>query len=125
MGPFMGSKTEGFSQRTPIRLQPAPHSLAGLDMRKRVGKKKYERKLAKLQDQLREVSLAYRAQHRRAVIVFEGWDAAGKGGTIRRMAWPPDPRGLKVWPIAAPTAEEQGQHYLTVSGNAFRVPGRW
>ena len=57
-------------------------------MKKRVGKKKYERKLAKLQDQLREVSLAYRAQHRRAVIVFEGWDAAGKGGTLRpKSSW--------------------------------------
>ena len=84
----MGSKTQGFSRRTPIRLQPAPPSLAGLDMKKRVGKKKYERKLAKLQDQLREVSLAYRAQHRRAVIVFEGWDAAGKGGTLRpKSSW--------------------------------------
>ena len=89
MGPFMGSKTQGFSQRTPIRLQPAPPSLAGLDMKKRVGKKKYERKLAKLQDQLREVSLAYRAQHRRAVIVFEGWDARGGGERAAPYgAWP-------------------------------------
>ncbi len=120
----MGSKTDEFSQRAPIRLQAAPPSLARLDMARRVGKKKYERKLAKWQDRLREVSLAYRAQQRRAVIVFEGWDAAGKGGTIRRMAWPLDPRGLKVWPIAAPTAEEQGQHYLYRFWKRLPRPGQ-
>lgn len=81
-------------------------------MTKSVGRKEYDRKLVELQNRLREVSLAYRAQERRAVVVFEGWDAAGKGGTIRRMSWPLDPRGLKVWPISAPTPEERGQHYL-------------
>ncbi len=93
-------------------------------MTRRVGRKKYERKLARLQDRLREVSLAYRAQHRRSVIVFEGWDAAGKGGAIRRMAWPLDPRGLKVWPIAAPTPEEQGQHYLYRFWKRLPRPGQ-
>ena len=46
------------------------------------------------------------------MIVLEGWDAAGKGGVIRRMHWPLDPRGLKVWPISAPTPEELDHHYL-------------
>ena len=124
MGPFMGNNSQGFSQRTPIQLQSAPPSLAGLDMTRRVRRKKYERKLVRLQDRLREVSLAYRAQHRRAVIVFEGWDAAGKGGAIRRMAWPLDPRGLKVWPIAAPTPEEQGQHYLYRFWKRLPRPGQ-
>lgn len=48
----------------------------------------------------------------RAVIVFEGWDAAGKGGAIRRLTARLDPRGCKVWPIGAPTRDEQGRHYL-------------
>ena len=56
--------------------------------------------------------------------MFEGWDAAGKGGTIRRMAWPLDPRGLKVWPIAALTAEEQGQHYLYRFWKRLPRPGQ-
>ena len=48
----------------------------------------------------------------RAVVVFEGMDAAGKGGTIRRLAWAMDPRSLKVWPIGAPNEIEARQHYL-------------
>jgi polyphosphate kinase 2 (PPK2 family) len=48
----------------------------------------------------------------RSVVVFEGMDAAGKGGTIRRIAWALDPRSLKVWPIAAPNEIEKKQHYL-------------
>ena len=48
----------------------------------------------------------------RAVVVFEGMDAAGKGGTIRRLAWAMDPRSLKVWPIGAPNEIEAKQHYL-------------
>jgi polyphosphate kinase 2 (PPK2 family) len=49
---------------------------------------------------------------KRAVVVFEGMDAAGKGGTIRRLAWAMDPRSLKVWPIGAPNEIEAKQHYL-------------
>ena len=100
------------SQRDPIRLQRHPPSLAKLDMTKHVGRKEYETKLARLQVRLKELSLAYQSQSRRAVIVLEGWDAAGKGGVIRRMHWPLDPRGLKVWPISAPTPEELDHHYL-------------
>ena len=48
----------------------------------------------------------------RAVIVFEGQDAAGKGGAIRRLTSRLDPRGCKVWPIGAPSPDEQGRHYL-------------
>lgn len=120
----MDENRNWFSQRAPIRLQPAPPRLSELDMDKRVGPKKYRRKLAGLQERLREVSLAYRAQHRRAVVLFEGWDAAGKGGVIRRMSWPLDPRGLKVWPIAAPTPDEQGQHYLYRFWKRLPRPGQ-
>ena len=120
----MKTKSHPVSQRGPIRSQRTPPSLAGLEMSGRVGRKEYDRRLAKLQDRLREVSLAYRAQGHKAVIVFEGWDAAGKGGTIRRMSWPLDPRGLKVWPIAAPTPEEQGQHYLYRFWKRLPRPGQ-
>ena len=99
-------------ERSEIRLQEHPPSLAALDMTKRVKRKKYVHRLSKLQTRIREVALTYLTQERRAVIVFEGGDAAGKGGAIRRISWPLDPRGLKVWPIAAPTPEEKGQHYL-------------
>jgi polyphosphate kinase 2 (PPK2 family) len=48
----------------------------------------------------------------RAVLVFEGFDAAGKGGCIRTLTSALDPRGVQVHPIGAPTADEQGRHWL-------------
>ena len=46
------------------------------------------------------------------VLGFEGWDAAGKGGNIRRLAYPLDPRGFDVYPIASPEPHELSRHYL-------------
>jgi polyphosphate kinase 2 (PPK2 family) len=72
----------------------------------------YDVRLTELQKKLERAQHAYLFTGDRAVIVFEGMDAAGKGGTIRRIAWALDPRSLKVWPIGAPDAIEQKQHYL-------------
>ncbi|MBP2229345.1 PPK2 family polyphosphate:nucleotide phosphotransferase [Azospirillum agricola] len=72
----------------------------------------YENRLGKLQKELLHIQQTYWHEKRRAIVVFEGWDAGGKGGAIRRMTEPLDPRGFHVWPIAAPTAEEQSKHYL-------------
>ena len=49
---------------------------------------------------------------RRTVLVFEGWDAAGKGGAIKRLVHHLDPRMCRVWPIAAPLPHEKENHYL-------------
>jgi AMP-polyphosphate phosphotransferase len=51
-------------------------------------------------------------QQRRAIIVFEGFDAAGKGGVIRRMVENLDPRGIEAHSIGPPSPEEQKRHYL-------------
>jgi polyphosphate kinase 2 (PPK2 family) len=72
----------------------------------------YEATLADMQLAMLRVQQAYFHEGRRAIVVFEGWDAAGKGGTIRRITEHLDPRGCKVWPIAAPRPDEQGRHYL-------------
>jgi polyphosphate kinase 2 (PPK2 family) len=72
----------------------------------------YDLRLAELQRRLERAQHTYLFTGDRAVIVFEGMDAAGKGGTIRRIAWALDPRSLKVWPIGAPDPIEQKQHYL-------------
>ena len=118
-----GKSTARVSQRPPHRLQRRPPSLAALDMSPRVGRE-YDAKLSRRQHDLKEISLAYRAQGRRAVVVFEGWDAAGKGGIIRRLGWPLDPRGFKVWPIAAPLPDEQGQPYLYRFWRRLPYPGQ-
>ena len=118
-----GKSTARVSQRPPHRLQRRPPSLAALDMSPRVGRE-YDAKLSRRQHDLKEISLAYRAQGQRAVVVFEGWDAAGKGGIIRRLGWPLDPRGFKVWPIAAPLPDEQGQPYLYRFWRRLPYPGQ-
>lgn len=72
----------------------------------------YAMDLAKLQKQLSHLSVANQVHGRSAIIVCEGWDAAGKGGAIQRLTAPCDPRSYEVWPIAAPSAEEKAHHYL-------------
>jgi polyphosphate kinase 2 (PPK2 family) len=72
----------------------------------------YDAELATLQERLAHIQVAYIVHRRRAVIAFEGWDAAGKGGAIQRLTANWDPRHYEVWPIAAPTEEERGHHYL-------------
>lgn len=110
--PSQSKQEPGASTRSPIRLQARPPQLAGLDMTRRVGRNAYEKELARLQLRLKETATAYWIQKRRAVVVFEGWDSAGKGGVIRRMNWTLDPRMFKVCSIAAPTPQELEQHYL-------------
>lgn len=60
---------------------------------------------------------------KRIIILFEGFDAAGKGGAIRRLVEPLDPRGYKVYSIAAPTEDEQGKHYLYRFWKKLPSPG--
>lgn len=83
----------------------------------------YLERAAALQKTLVAISQAYLFTRDRAIILFEGWDAAGKGGTIRLMTSVLDPRGHKVWPIAAPTPEEQQRHYLYRFWTRLPEPG--
>lgn len=75
-------------------------------------RKAYEKALTERQHQLVLVQRAYARQGRSAIVVLEGWDAAGKGGIIRRIAWATDPRGLRVWSIGAPDSEERSEHWM-------------
>ncbi|ANK81157.1 MAG: polyphosphate kinase [Rhizobiales bacterium NRL2] len=86
--------------------------LAAVDLDAMIGRKDYAARLDDLQHAMRTIELAYRRFDLRACIVLEGWDAAGKGGLIRRMTARMDPRGFQVWPIAAPKAHFHGRHYL-------------
>jgi polyphosphate:AMP phosphotransferase len=72
----------------------------------------YRRKLAKRQEHLRELEHEIYARRIPVVIAFEGWDAAGKGGAIRRLTGKLDPRGYEVAPIAAPSDVEKAHHFL-------------
>ncbi len=86
--------------------------LADVDLSHRVTKKQYAKRLEALQLRLNKIQQAYLVHGHSGVVVFEGWDAAGKGGTIRRMSAVLDPRNFKVWPIGAPRPYYLDRHYL-------------
>lgn len=91
---------------------PDARPLSRLDMTTAIGRGDYQRRLEAVQLRLVEIYQAYLRHGHTGVVVMEGWDAAGKGGIIRRMSAVMDPRSLKVWPIAAPNEEDRKRHYL-------------
>jgi polyphosphate:AMP phosphotransferase len=86
--------------------------LSALDMDQRLPEKKYELQLAKWQGRLSELARHKRFARRSLVLAFEGMDAAGKGGAIRRLTAALDPRRFQVVPVAAPSEEERAHPYL-------------
>ncbi|CAN5924531.1 polyphosphate:AMP phosphotransferase [soil metagenome] len=86
--------------------------LRGLPFKERLSKEKYETKIVKTQGRLAKLARAAMMKDRSVVVVFEGMDAAGKGGAIRRVTQALDARQYDVIPIAAPTDEERAQPYL-------------
>lgn len=94
---------------TPIHQQ---NLLDQLDLDKKLVAAEYEEKLKKLQARLGKLARAASQKKLSSILVFEGWDAAGKGGAIRRLAHAMDARNYVLIPIAAPTDEERRHHYL-------------
>ena len=78
----------------------------------KVSAKAYDTKLARLQGKLNHLARAAWDKKVSTVLVFEGWDAAGKGGAVRRLTSAMDARLYRVVPIAAPTDEERAHQYL-------------
>ena len=74
--------------------------------------KEYQDRLKQMQSRLPLIQQAFAREGLRGIVVFEGWDAAGKGGVIRRISWSMDPRTLLVWPISAPDCREREEHWL-------------
>jgi polyphosphate kinase 2 (PPK2 family) len=92
-------------------------SLAEADLSTRLPKKQARRRLKAAQRRLVELRLTLGGQLGRTLgppvcIVFEGWDAAGKGGAIKRLVAPLDARHVRVAQFAAPTADEKRHHFL-------------
>ncbi len=75
-------------------------------------REEYVEQLIRYQVALSELGFQVYTQKRPVVMVFEGWDAAGKGGSIKRITEKLDPRGYAVYPIAAPEGEDKTHHYL-------------
>ncbi|MFH1763589.1 MAG: polyphosphate kinase [Gemmatimonadota bacterium] len=86
--------------------------LSTLDMSKRLGKKEYGDELNRLHGRLYDLRRTARKEEISMILLFEGWDAAGKGGAIRRVVRALDARFYEVIAVAAPTEEERAHHYL-------------
>ncbi|MBX3188872.1 MAG: polyphosphate:AMP phosphotransferase, partial [Labilithrix sp.] len=86
--------------------------LRDLPFTERLSKEKYETKVVKVQGKLARLSRSPKMRDHSVVVLFEGMDAAGKGGAIRRITQALDAREYEVIPIAAPTDEERAHPYL-------------
>ena len=87
-------------------------ALASLDMTKRLDKPEYRKALSHWQGHIYHLARRATEEGLSTILVFEGWDAAGKGGAIRRLIGALDARWYQVIPIGAPTDEETAHHYL-------------
>ena len=83
-----------------------------VDLSKSLTREKYECELKKYQNRIRELEHLVYLKRIPVVIVYQGWDAAGKGGNIKRLVEGMDPRGYEVVPIGPPNDIEKSHHYL-------------
>jgi AMP-polyphosphate phosphotransferase len=98
--------------------------IGALDLSLSLPRDKYVVEISRRQIQLRELGWQVYRKKRPVVVVFEGWDAAGKGGVIKRLTENLDPRGYVVYPISAPEGEEKTRHYLYRFWRRLPEPGQ-
>jgi polyphosphate kinase 2 (PPK2 family) len=89
-----------------------PSILRNVDLNLRIDEKEYSHTLAELQAHMHLLGFQVYQQQRPVILVFEGWDAAGKGGAIQRITEELDPRSYVVHAIAAPAGDDKARHYL-------------
>ena len=98
-----------FKESFPLLKMP---KLAEVDLSPALTDEEYKKELKKLQKRLGELHNVIYRKKIPVILCYEGWDAAGKGGNIRRIARPLDPRGFDVMPIASPEPHEKNRQYL-------------
>jgi polyphosphate:AMP phosphotransferase len=106
-------KTKAPSAATKRSLRPSGlKRLQTLPLDQELSTAEYEAKREKWLGKLNQAIRTAHAAKRSIVFAFEGWDAAGKGGAIRRLTSAIDVRDYRVIPVAKPTDEEKAHHYL-------------
>lgn len=93
----------------PLEKMP---KLDEIDLDKAVTQDEYRAELDRLQEKLGHLHNKLYRKKVPVIIAYEGWDAAGKGGNIKRITEALDPRGFEVHPIASPEPHEKARHYL-------------
>jgi polyphosphate kinase 2 (PPK2 family) len=86
--------------------------LEHVDVGKKLSEKQYWKRLARQQVRLRQLQFKVYEKQVPVLALFEGWDAAGKGGAIKRISETLEPRGYTVSSFSAPRGEEKTHHYL-------------
>jgi polyphosphate kinase len=99
----MGKKARKVKDRKALEAQPAPPKLK---------RSKYEAKLAELQMELVKMQYWVKAAGQKIVVIFEGRDAAGKGGAVKTIAEPLNPRGCRIVALGTPSDREKTQWYF-------------
>jgi AMP-polyphosphate phosphotransferase len=94
------------------RKGAVPPILDKIDLSRSMTREEYEQSLKKYQSRLRDIEHEIYIKRIPVLLLYEGWDAAGKGGNIRRLVAGLDPRGYEVVPVAAPNDVEKAHHYL-------------
>ena len=92
-------------------LKKMPY-LADISLDKKTDDAEYEKELSALQATLSDLHNRIYKKKIPVIIAYEGWDAAGKGGNIKRLTAALDPRGFEVVPVASPEPHEKNRHYL-------------
>jgi AMP-polyphosphate phosphotransferase len=92
--------------------RPAPTDLRKVDLARSLSGEKYRDLLPLCQGRLRELQALLFKRKVPLIVLYEGWDAAGKGGNIRRLTQPLNPRGFDVVPVGAPSDIEKKHHHL-------------
>jgi len=93
-------------------VSATPARLRAVDLGRRLDRADYEQRLAAAQLEMRALQFRMYEEKAPVLAVFEGWDAAGKGGAIKRITATLEPRGFTVSSFAAPRGEEKSHHYL-------------
>jgi len=100
---------EPFEEKFPLIPMP---DLSDVDLSPKMEDAEYKEELKRLQNRLSELHNIIYRRRIPVILCYEGWDAAGKGGNIRRVATPLDPRGVDVIPISSPEPHELNRQYL-------------
>ncbi|MDA3961090.1 MAG: polyphosphate:AMP phosphotransferase [Planctomycetota bacterium] len=107
-----------------FRVRALPSRLDQVDLSQQLEKDSYNERLVEAQRKLLSLSREAMRRGRSTVMAFEGWDAGGKGGAIRRLTQAMDAEHYRVIPIAAPTEDELAHHYLWRFWNQLPLAGR-
>ncbi len=117
----LSQRLNGHAITPPPRVSPAPAMgnsasqatiLDTVDLSRSLSRSDYRRQRTQYQGRLSRLSDQAAVRGLSSILVFEGWDAAGKGGVIRRLTAAMDPEHYNVFPVAAPTPEELAHPYL-------------